>query len=407
MGATQPARRVVNILSPPLRVVLVMVAGLVVGCGTTHTSSVFHAAAPLPSDITIPYAVGGSNPPTTPGLTGLKGRDGSNAWHAATGEPNSQAPSPLEVNGVIYTEGGSVHVSDATGTLDQVGTVAAVRASDGHILWQVPLPTGSGTDDRDFHIATDGTTVLVTDPTAGLYALSATTGAVRWHRDEPVTWPLAVKDDVAVATRADPQGEKAYQVVYQEDDGKVLWQGRDFLHGIRPVIGINHTSVYIAGPTALIAYATRTGKQLWRQEMMGNIVGVDDHTVTIGMSGGSYSAACLDAVTGSINWTVRGSSDGWRPVLQTSAVLYGVTSPSLHLIAVSRTNGAQLWHAEFASYYVDSIAQEQGVVFAYLFVPPNALGESRPSRLVALDGSRGTVYWERDQQIYALVNTPL
>ncbi len=101
MGTTQPARRVVNALGLPLHVALVVVAGLVVGCGTTHTSSVFHAAAPLRSDITIPYAVGGSNPPTTPGLTGLKGRDGTNAWHAATGEPNSQAPSPLEVNGVI------------------------------------------------------------------------------------------------------------------------------------------------------------------------------------------------------------------------------------------------------------------------------------------------------------------
>ena len=157
----------------------------------------------------------------------------------------------------------------------------------------------------------------------------------------------------------------------------------------------------------MIAYAARTGKQLWRQEMSGNIVGVDDHTVTIGMSGGSYSAACLDAVTGNINWTVSGSSDGWRPVLQTSRVLYGVTSLSRHLIAVSMTNGAQLWHAEFGSYYVGSIAQEQGIVFAYLFVPPNALGVSPPSRLVALDGSRGTVYWERDQSIYALVNTPL
>ena len=380
------------------------------GCGTTttHTAIVFNAPAPLPADITISYAVGGSNPPATPGLTGLRARDGAFAWHAATGEPNSQVP-PVEVNGVIYGEGAAV--PGTQGSVDQTGTVAAVRATDGRILWQAPLPTGAGTDDRDFRIATDGITVLVTDPTAGLYALAATTGAIRWHIDEPATWPLAVRDGLAVATLAGPQGDTTHVVVYQEDNGQLLWQGEDFSSGntddIRTV-GINHTAVYLMGQTALIAYAARTGRQLWRQDMGGGIVGVDDHTVTLSILGGVHSVACLDAVTGGIIWSADGSYEGWNSMLQTPTALYVIDTDGQrqHLVALSMANGAQLWQVEFPGYRIDSIAQEQGVVFARLFAPSNMFGPNVPERLAALDGSRGTVYWERDQQMYYLVSTP-
>jgi outer membrane protein assembly factor BamB len=229
----------------------------------------------------------------------------------------------VEVNGVIYVEGGSV--PGTQGSLRQMGTVAAVRATDGRILWQAPLPTGDGTDDRDFRIATDGITVLVTDPTAGLYALAATTGAVRWHLDEPATWPLAVKNGLAVATLTDLQGNRTHVAVYQEDNGRLLWQGGDFSPGnIDDVmtIDINHTAVYLTGQTALIAYAARTGRVLWRQDMAGGIVGVDDHIITLGILGGIHSVACFDATTGSIIWSADGSYAGWNSMIQTPTVLY-------------------------------------------------------------------------------------
>ncbi len=244
------------------------------------------------------YTVGGEpNPPTTPGLTGLRARDGGNAWHAATGEPNSQVP-PVEVNGVIYTEGFS--------EVPQIGWAQWLRCaprmgiSSGRrrYLPEVdPRP-------RFFRIATDGVTVLVADPTAGLYALAATTGAVRWHLN--ATSDLAAccsKNGVAVATLTDPQGAKAHMAVYREDDGQLLWQRSDFSAGATSEainIGINHTAVYIAGQTELVAYAARTGAQLWSQQMGGGIVGVDDHTITIGFFGGRVG--CLDAAMGSVIW---------------------------------------------------------------------------------------------------------
>jgi outer membrane protein assembly factor BamB len=400
---TRTSRRVIIVLS----FFLCVAPGFMAGCGTTtHTSSVFNAPAPLPADITIPYAVGGSNPPATPGLTGLRARDGAFVWHAATGEPGSQDP-PVEVNGVIYAEGDSV--PGPQGSVDQTGAVAAVRATDGRILWQAPLPTGAGTGDRDFRIATDGMTVLVSDPTAGLYALAAATGAVRWRLDEPATWPLAVRDGVAVATLPDSQGDTTHVVVYQEDNGQMLWQGEDFSSGNRDdigTIGINHTAVYLTGQTGLTAYAARTGRQLWCQNMAGGIVGVDDHTLTLGILGGVHSVACLDAATGSVIWSADGPFEGWNSMIRSPTALYVTDTDGQHqhLIALSMANGAKLWQVEFPGYRIDSITQEQGIVFVKLFQPPNMFGPNVPDRLAALDGARGTVCWERDQDMYSLVN---
>src|SRR6185312_7706518 len=122
-------------------VIVVLVSLLLSGCGAT---SIFNAAAPLASHITIPYSVGGSGT-TTAGLTALNGRDGNDAWHAATGEPSTNFQ-PIMVNGIIYTEGGSTQPSSRT--------LVAVRASDGHTLWKAPMPN------PDFTIASDGVVVL-------------------------------------------------------------------------------------------------------------------------------------------------------------------------------------------------------------------------------------------------------
>jgi outer membrane protein assembly factor BamB len=186
---------------------------LLAGCGTEST---FNAAAPHSSDSTIAYAVGACGSTTTAGLIAFKGRDGTDAWHAATGAPSAQFK-PLLVNGVIYTEGGSQQ--------PEKSTFVAVRAADGHTLWQMPVP------DREFTIASDGTIVLVatsgglgTAKAGGVYALTAATGALRWHLDEPATAPFSVGDGLAIAALANPQRPQGRLAIYQEEDGTPLWQ---------------------------------------------------------------------------------------------------------------------------------------------------------------------------------------
>lgn len=353
---------------------VVLISPLLGGCGET---SVFNAPAPLASHVTIPYSVGGSGA-TTAGLTALNGRDGNDAWHAATGDPSTNFQ-PIMVNGIIYTEGGSAQPSSRT--------LVAVRASDGQMLWKAPMPN------PNFTIASDGLIVLVQAKADGLFALDAATGALRWRLDQPATDPVYVKDGLAVATITDAQGQGAHLAVYQEADGKPLWQ---LIYA--DLAGINHNAVYTSGSGEVLAYAAHTGKELWHSEIAGNLVSVNDQSVLVS---DSRHVASLDPATGRTLWDVPVEFDGWSGIVQTETAVYGAHNDSV--IALSFINGTPTTlSSEFSNYTVTQITEEQGVVFAMLAGGPES---SKPARVAALDATTGRVYWQRDiQEILFLVN---
>src|SRR5215469_1495012 len=49
----------------------------------------FERTCPLPPDVTVCCLGGIGFLETTPGLTAVKGHDGTDAWHASTGDPSS------------------------------------------------------------------------------------------------------------------------------------------------------------------------------------------------------------------------------------------------------------------------------------------------------------------------------
>jgi outer membrane protein assembly factor BamB len=354
--------------------VLVLVSVLLSGCGTT---SIFNEAAPLASGVNLPYAVGDSRT-TTAGLTALSGRDGSDAWHTATGEPSDRF-APLMAHGIIYAAGRTIQPPR--------GTLVAMRASDGRVLWKASMPN------QEFTIATDGVVVVVEAKAAGLLALDAATGVLRWQLDQPVTDPVYVKDGIVIATIAGWQGEGTHLAVYQEENGKPLWQLT-----YAPLVGINHAAVYASDSNEVLAYAARTGKELWHSEIAGTIVGVNDQSVLIS---GSQHVASLDPSTGRTLWDVPVEFDGWPGIVQTSTLVYGTHQNAV--IALNASSGSQAMASTFTDYTVIQITAIQGVIFAMLAGGPES---SKPARVAALDGASGRVYWQRDiQEITFLINT--
>ncbi|HEX5439531.1 MAG TPA: PQQ-binding-like beta-propeller repeat protein, partial [Ktedonobacterales bacterium] len=343
---------------------VVLISLLLSGCGVT---SVFNAPAPLASHVTIPYSVGDSGT-TKAGLTALIGRDGNDAWHATTGQPSTNFQ-PIMVNGIIYTEGSSAQASSRT--------LVAVRASDGHILWKAPMPN------PDFTIASDGVIVLAQAKADGLFALDAVTGALRWRLDQPATDPVYVKDGIAVATITDTQGQGAHLAVYQEADGTPLWQ---LIYA--DLAGINHTAVYTSGSGEVLAYAARTGKELWHSEIAGDLVGVNDRSVLVS---GSRHVASLDAATGQTLWDAPIEFDGWQGIVQTPTTVYGTHNDSV--IALDAATGNEEMAIAFSDYTVIQITEAQGVVFAMLAGAP---GSSKPARVAALSltSTKAQVYWQ-------------
>ena len=354
-------------------VVLILVSLLLSGCGVT---SVFNAPAPLASHITIPYSVGDSGT-TTAGLTALNGRDGNDAWHAATGQPSTNFQ-PTMVNGIIYTEGGSA----------QASSLVAVRASDGHILWNAPMPNSN------FTIASDGVVVLVQAKSDGLFALDAATGALCWRLDQPETDPVYVKDGVVVATITDAQGQGAHLAVYQEADGKPLWR---LIYAA--LVGINHSAVYTSESNEVLAYAARTGKELWHSEIAGNLGSVNDQSVLVS---GSRHVASLDPATGRTLWDAPVEFDGWKGIVQTPTRVYGAHNDSI--IALDAATGNEGMAIAFSDYTPIQITEIQGVIFAVL---AGGSESSKPARVAALSlsSAKAQVYWQRDiQEILFLAN---
>src|SRR5262252_1027262 len=67
---------------------VLMVLALLLGACDAPGASVT-AMAPLPPSMAISYVASSGGGSTSAGVTALHGRDGTNVWHAATGDPSS------------------------------------------------------------------------------------------------------------------------------------------------------------------------------------------------------------------------------------------------------------------------------------------------------------------------------
>jgi len=348
------------------------------GCGGP-ASSVFNHAAPLSADAIIPYNLLQS------GVVGLRARDGATAWRAATGEGNPHW-APLVVGGVLYIEGGAYQ--------PPMGTLAAVRLSDGHVLWQASLPT------RDFTIRADGATVVVAAGASGLYALDAATGAVRWRLDGEFDGPLQISRGVVVLTIPNSNQTLLELVAVREADGARLWTSPINPNG---PIAATQTAVYTSENTLLrarvSALSLTTGRPLWEVSERGFMVALNDRLVILS---GLEQMIALDASTGRVVWRSNARLDVVStPDMDISAMrspdatmFYGVRPNAV--LALRASDGTQVWRTAFTdSNYAEKIqlAVEDGVMFALLSDGPES---STPARLVALDGQSGAIYWERD-----------
>jgi outer membrane protein assembly factor BamB len=354
---------------------LALAALLLGGCD----SALYNAPAPLAADVTIPYAVG-ATAFTSAGITTLRGRDGNDTWHAATGDPSTRF-TPLVAHGVVYAEGGS----EGDLATPPVSTLVAVRLADGQILWRSPVSL------REYTIATDGETVLVATGDAGLDALDAATGKFRWHMDGPLLAPLFVGQGIVAITRTDPEGQQAHLEIYRESDGRLIW-GFTYV----PRFGANASGFYASDDDVVFAYALQSGADRWQRELPGDILIVTDQAVIVG---DAHSLTSLDAATGRTLWTARTALDGdvaSMVIAHTADTLYGAYGNQV--IALRLADGHQLWRQAFDGYTPVQVMQQQGVVFAMFVGRP---GSGSPARIIALDGRHGALYWQRD--ISALV----
>jgi hypothetical protein len=179
----------------PVHAALLLVVLVSSGCGG-QSSSVLNAEAPLSPEVTVWYPVGDFNVKGPIGLKALRGRDGEDAWVAATGEYATPAL------------GFPVQVGDANGNYDQwyelsasptavyIPTtsnptgLSAISMADGAQLWRIAvagyLPGNVVQEDGvAFAFLAGSQNDLGPSIPSRLVAINAHTCRVYWERDIP------------------------------------------------------------------------------------------------------------------------------------------------------------------------------------------------------------------------------
>lgn len=301
--------------------------------------------------------------------------------------------SPLIVDGIVYAGESSLSPQDP-------GTIFALRASDGALLWTYPTSAGLTAT-----FALQDETLYAIDDRGDVYALNAANGVERWHvalRDgQPYqfTWfgalltidgrlivssgsssAVAAGNGTIFAGVQSPDWIEGDPHIYaiSLEDGQVLWDVPNFPEGSQggvvalsaddgTVIWNHKTSPAILGPafadgvvyygeqqpTALVAVDANNGDEIWRSEFSNDIElsGIaspaitDDAVLVVTMTG---DLASLDRRTGKLSWIVDvfNLKYGFTFNLPEVAVA-GRTAIAVGYEAISAvdlTNHSILWH---------------------------------------------------------------
>jgi len=156
--------------------------------------------------------------------------------------------------------------------------LTALRLTDGHPLWAVPIGLDPGDRTVDMALASemrlgaDGSTVLFAQSSANgsFAAVNATDGRTLWHRQVADVQSLSPFGGTLLTTTAPPAGTtpvgKGPLVAYGLRDGQERWHTPDLGPGVAHVLAVpgNLVLLGIGGShPGLYGYGLGDGKQVW------------------------------------------------------------------------------------------------------------------------------------------------
>ncbi len=198
----------------------------------------------------ILYAVSASFPPDSLKETvyALRARDGAELWHADQ-RPNFFS-APAFSNGIVYISGGD-------------GMLYALQAKNGSLLWH--MKTGSNGTGQDAPLVINGV-VYNSDPVVGtVTALRASNGAVQWSaqtQGQGVSAPQLVNGILYVI------GDGNIVYALQPSDGTIIWSAEtDKTPGpIARFFSVVNGIIYLVDSKTGVVYALHVedGTRVWR-----------------------------------------------------------------------------------------------------------------------------------------------
>jgi len=354
---------------------------------------------------------------TSDGIYAVHAATGTLAWrYPAVASPGASSPATI---GCLVLSSGVLYACSA-------GTIIAVRASDGKLLWRRLIQVIGSAPAGLSIVAADSTVYVATtvsvptyevDPSANyVLALNAATGAVVWSHpsDEAITSaPAAVNGAVYIAT-------SAHLDAFRARDGTLLWRsplgGGAAPQGVTPtgpvasVITATTGAIYVSalenvttrpassqGSASIIAtpsiyqIAPRDGSHLWKSSYP-SCACVSPYAVSIS-TGSAYfteDSSLWQFMTAPIGmgWRFTGFGELRGPVLA-NGILYLTDTgqdPNTHdtdTLAIDPTTGNTLWRT----------GTEGGTLSQPPAVGGGAVFSGGGGILYALRGDTGGVLW--------------
>jgi len=219
---------------------------------------------------------------------------------------------PAVGNGAVYVAGDD-------------GNVYAVNATTGQKLWTFQRTVGvSDNSGYDGYVALSGQTLYVNSDGAAVYALDAATGHQRCvfslplagAHDHLYTTPSVVNGTVFV-------GSGAGLYALDANSGALRWKFEPN-GGLGGVPVVKNNVVYVGGSGFYTVYAVdaQTGNQLWHSQAAGSVISppaVGDGMVYIGST--DQTVYALNAQTGSLAWKYATTGNAAQPPLPTGSAV--------------------------------------------------------------------------------------
>lgn len=293
---------------------------------------------------------GASSPPNQ--IEALRAQDGSEVWHTSL-----EGTGPIAVR----VAPGTLYVTSFSSLLPGPGYyyastyLYALTTSSGAVRWHRQLSrtnaVASVTTGQVYLVDTG--TDVVCEPRV-FHVLDASSGAELWQREESFLELIGVEQALALV-EAVPEGciasrpfEQGVLAALHTPDGSSAWQSTI---PFGPGAIANGGVLYVPSEDGdLAAYRVGDGFQLWHAQGEGGGIDLFDGVLYTSMEGRGLDA--LDPLTGAIEWRYQ-THDGMAISLVSNGLLFGVvyyfTSDMVQheaMVALSAGKGKLLWRVE-------------------------------------------------------------
>lgn len=341
---------------------------------------------------------GGSGPG---GVAAINARDGMLRWQRVLNDRNFQE----------VIDGDTIYIGTSTpdGKL-----VEALRGKDGSEVWHALLPGTYSASNMRLAMSNGIIFVALWDtmpPThEALFAIQAANGIRLWDANIGHGYVssvrLAIRSDLIYALASSQNGQSTTSILeaFHISDGKVAWWSQEDPSGVYDKLVVGQDVIYIMKLSTLIALDPSNGSPRWQRDYpyeslyIPPVVSGDAFYLCVAQSGGKAMVYDIDESTSLTRWTYL-LPESCNFIRAISDTLYITGERNTYVLRLADGSVVRQRHSTFGWTFTASLETAPGVLFIMggQSVPSDEISLFAPSLeqqfVFAVSASDGSVLW--------------